>query len=56
MGKYVWCEDTGSGYEFWKKLFETLDSDITVQTKNNNSELRKAAEKLLKMVIYIMLL
>ncbi len=31
MSKYVWCEDTGAGYEFWLKIFETLDKDIIVR-------------------------
>jgi len=46
MSKYVWCEDTGAGYEFWCKIFEVLDREIIVQSKKNNSELRKAVEQI----------
>ncbi len=46
MKKYVWCEDTGAGYEFWCKIFEVLDKEIIVQSKKNNSELRKAVEQI----------
>lgn len=45
MSKYVWCEDTGAGYEFWLKIFEALDKDIIVRSKKNNTELRKAVER-----------
>ncbi len=40
--KYVWCEDTGSGYEFWKHIFNVVDESIVVETKGNNTNLRKA--------------
>ena len=46
MSRFVWCEDTGSGFEFWKKLFEAIYSDIQVESKGNNSELRKAVTKI----------
>ena len=46
MNTYVWCEDSKSGYEFWKRVFETLYKDYTVESKKNNSELCKAVSKL----------
>ena len=46
MGKTVWCEDSGSGYEFWKLIFRGIDKDITVESKKNISELVKAVKKL----------
>ena len=46
MSTYVWCEDTGSGYEFWKQVFGTLYEDYTVESKNNNTELCKAVSKI----------
>ena len=46
MNTYVWCEDSKSGYEFWKRIFETLYKDYTVESKKNNSELCKAVSKL----------
>lgn len=42
MSKYVWCEDSGSGFDFWTYLFRELDPDIIVQSKRSNSDLRKA--------------
>lgn len=44
MSIYAWCEDSGSGFEFWKEIFHTLYPNIIVETKLNNSQLRKAAE------------
>ncbi|WP_051588924.1 hypothetical protein [Ruminococcus sp. NK3A76] len=46
MKYYVWCEDQGSGYQFWKALFSSLYPDHIVETKNNNSKLNKAAEQI----------
>lgn len=46
MSTYVWCEDSRSGYEFWKKVFETLYKDYIVESKKNNSELCRAVSKL----------
>ncbi|MBR1763892.1 MAG: hypothetical protein IJ746_00685 [Ruminococcus sp.] len=46
MGYYVLCEDSGSGYQFWKKLFESLYPDFTLETKKNNSQLSKAVERI----------
>ncbi|SFL48829.1 hypothetical protein SAMN05216390_13416 [Lachnospiraceae bacterium KH1T2] len=45
MSTYIWCEDSGSGFLFWKKLFNVLYEEFTVETKKNNSELFKAALK-----------
>ncbi len=42
MARYVWCEDSKSGYQFWKTLFKAIYPDITVVTQNNNSQLSKA--------------
>ena len=46
LSTYVWCEDSGAGFTFWKKVFEVLYSDFIVETKKNNSELCKAADKI----------
>lgn len=40
---YIWCEDFKSGFTFWKILFSTLYNDCIIETKRNNTELRKAA-------------
>lgn len=44
MKDYVWCEDSGSGYLFWKEIFATLHPEMTVESKENNSNLRKEAK------------
>ena len=46
MSKYVWCEDSGSGLTFWTALFQTLYPDIIVQSKQNNTRLRKAVSEI----------
>ncbi len=46
MEKYVWCEDKGSGFQFWKELFSEIDSQIIVESKGNNTRLRQAVEKI----------
>lgn len=46
MSTYVWCEDTGSGYKFWKQIFDTLYEDYIVESKKNNTELCKAVSKI----------
>ncbi len=43
---YVWCEDSSSGYLFWKKIFAVIHENFIVETKKNNSELRKAVTKI----------
>ena len=46
MNTYVWCEDSKSGFEFWKVVFNILYKDYTVESKKNNSELCKAVSKI----------
>ena len=46
MTRYIWCEDSGSGFKFWKAVFTVIDKDILVQSKGNNTKLRQAAEKI----------
>ena len=46
MNTYIWCEDTGSGFEFWKMIFDTLFDGFVVESKRNNTELCKAVSKL----------
>lgn len=43
MKKYLWCEDSGSGYQFWSFIFSVLYPDIIVEAKGGNVGLRKAA-------------
>lgn len=45
MNTYVWCEDKGAGFTFWNNLFGVLHSDFIVETKNNNTELCKAVQR-----------
>lgn len=46
MLRYCWCEDSKSGYLFWKELFKTVYPDIIVESKNSNSGLNKAADRI----------
>ena len=46
MSKFLWCEDSKSGYQFWSALFRKLHPDVTVETKGGNTGLRKAAGKI----------
>lgn len=46
MSKYIWCEDFGAGFKFWQELFAILDAEIIVQSKKNNTELRKSVEQI----------
>jgi len=46
LSTYVWCEDTGSGFEFWKRVFGVLYKKYTVESKRNNTELCKAVSKI----------
>ncbi|MBP1566256.1 MAG: hypothetical protein J6A58_10930 [Oscillospiraceae bacterium] len=46
MKTYVWCEDSSSGYLFWKVLFNVIYPDFIVETQNGNSRLSKAVEKI----------
>ncbi len=43
MSIYAWCEDSGSGFDFWKEIFGAIYPNIIVETKSNNSRLRRAA-------------
>ena len=46
MSKFLWCEDSKSGYQFWKALFRELYPDVMVETKGSNTRLRKAAGRI----------
>lgn len=46
MSKYIWCEDAGSGLQFWQAVFAVIDKDIQVESKGNNTRLRYAASKI----------
>ena len=46
MSTYIWCEDSGSGYQFWKAIFAELYPSFFVESKTNNTRLRQAAEHL----------
>ena len=44
MKKYLWCEDSGAGYQFWKAIFKETYPDIVVISKKGNTGLRKATK------------
>lgn len=46
MSKYLWCEDSKSGYQFLCAIFHELFPDIVVESKGSNTGLRKAARKI----------
>lgn len=46
MANYVWCEDSKSGYQFWKALFKETHPDFITETQLNNSRLAKKAGKI----------
>ena len=46
MKTYVWCEDSGAGYEFWRYIFKAIQGDAKVESKGNNTELRKSVEQI----------
>lgn len=46
MSKYLWCEDSRSGYQFWRAIFHELYPDIMVESKQSNTGLRKAARRI----------
>lgn len=46
MNTYVWYEDSGSGYIFWKTFFRYMFPDYIVETKSGNSHLNKAIENI----------
>lgn len=30
MERFVWCEDSGSGLQFWENIFSIIDDNIHV--------------------------
>lgn len=46
MSTYIWCEDRASGFQFWSGIIEFINSDIIVESKMNNSAIRKAVESI----------
>ena len=46
MAIYVWCEDSKSGFQFWKALFKETHPDFITETQLNNSRLAKKAGKI----------
>ena len=46
MSRYLWCEDSGSGFQFWCAIFHELLPDVLVETKKGNTGLRKAAGRI----------
>lgn len=46
MSTYVWCEDSGSGFIFWREVFHYIDPQIIVESKGSNSRLRKTVSAL----------
>lgn len=46
MANIIWCEDSGSGYKFWKALFMAIHPDIAVVSQKGNSRLSKAVEQI----------
>ena len=46
MSNFIWCEDTGSGYQFWDTLFKTVYPQMSVVSQKGNSRLSKAVEQI----------
>lgn len=46
MAIYVWCEDSKSGFQFWKALFKEIHPDFITETQRNNSRLSKNVGKI----------
>ncbi len=46
MSTYVWCEDSSSGYFFWKNLFSVLYNEFVVESKKSNSNLCNEVSKI----------
>ena len=42
MNQFLWCEDSKSGYRFWKAILNELFPEIIVESKGGNARLRKA--------------
>lgn len=46
MNRYLWCEDSKSGFLFWQAIFRAMFPDISVETKSSNTGLRKAVSRI----------
>lgn len=46
MKRYLWCEDSASGLQFWRAVFEKIHPDIEVESKKGNTELVKATKSI----------
>ena len=44
--KYIWCEDSGAGFEFWREIFQIIHPEIKVESKQSNGKLLKAVSKI----------
>lgn len=42
MATYIWCEDSSSGYSFWREMFQHINPSAVVESKGNNTNLCKA--------------
>ena len=46
MANFIWCEDAGSGYQFWNTLFKAVYPRMSVVSQKGNSRLSKSAEQI----------
>lgn len=46
MKRYLWCEDSASGFQFWQAVFRVIHPDIEVVSKKGNTELVKATKNI----------
>ena len=46
MKRYLWCEDSASGFQFWQAVFRVIHPDIEVVSKKGNTELVKATRNI----------
>ena len=46
LSKYIWCEDSKSGYQFWKALFKEVYPDYTIESKRSNSNLSRSVAQI----------
>lgn len=46
MSTYIWCEDSKSGFSFWKEIFSVINSEFIIESKENNTRLRKAVNNI----------
>ena len=37
MSKFLWCEDSKSGFQFWRAILRELHPDVTVETKGSKA-------------------